>query len=255
MTSQVQSVQRAFQLLELIAQADQALGISTLAEQSRLPVGTVHRLLSTLTDLGYVEQDTSNRKYTLGLRFLHLRGLQIRRLNMAEQAMPLMKALMRRVNETVHLAVLDEGEIVYIDRVEGLQTLDMYTVIGKRTFAHCTALGKAMLAFMPDTVWRQVVERHGLPRCTANTITDVAEFAAELRRTRERGYAIDNAEVDERVRCVAAPIYDFNQQVIAAASISGPSTRITPDRDRELGAMICRTCEQISMSLGYLGKP
>ena len=118
----VQSVSRAFALLELVAQSNNGRSISELAEASGLPLSTTHRLLNTLVHLGYVEQDAETRLYGLGLRFLHLHGHVIRRLNLAEQAMPQMKVLMRRVNETVHLAVLDDTQILYIDRVEGLQT-------------------------------------------------------------------------------------------------------------------------------------
>lgn len=247
----VQSVSRAFALLELVAQSNNGRSISELSEASNLPLATTHRLLNTLVQLGYVEQDAETRLYGLGLRFLHLHGHVIRRLNLAEQAMPQMKVLMRRVNETVHLAVLDDTQILYIDRVEGLQTVGMYTQIGKRAPAHATALGKAMLAFLPDSVWRYVAERTGLPRLSPTTITTVEAFEAELAATRQRGYAIDNSETGEPVRCVAAPIYDYTGQVIAAASISGPAERMRPDRDPFLGEMICETCRTISASLGY----
>lgn len=247
----VQSVGRAFALLELLAQSNNGRSVSELAALSKLPLGTTHRLLNTLVHLGYVEQNPETRLYELGLRFMHLRGALIRRLNLAEQAMPQMKALMRRVNETVHLAVLDGAEIVYLDRVEGLQTVGMYTQIGKRAPAHATALGKAMLAFMPEEVWRGIVEERGLPRYSPTTITTVEAFEAELECIRQRGYAIDNSETGENVRCVAAPIYDYTGQVIAAASISGPADRMRPDRDPFLGEMVCETCRTISASLGY----
>ncbi|MEP0763725.1 MAG: IclR family transcriptional regulator [Chloroflexota bacterium] len=252
MDDRVQSVERAFRLLELLAEADRGAGISDLAERSQLPVGTVHRLLNTLLRLGYADQDPETHKYTLGLRFMHLRGLVIQRLNLAQQAMPQMKALMHRVNETVHLAVLDEGEVVYIDRVEGLHTVGMYTQIGKRSFAHCTALGKVMLAHMPDSVWQQAVEKHGLYRRTPQTITTPEGLVKELERIRQRGFAIDDHESEQGIRCVAAPIRDYTGQVVAAVSISGPHTRIRPERDRELGELVCQTARQISASLGYL---
>lgn len=175
-------------------------------------------------------------------------------MNLAEHAIPLMKMLMRQVNETVHLAILDGPDIVYIDRVEGLQTMGMYTQIGKRVRAHATSLGKAMLAFMPDSVWRNIATEYGLPRLSPTTITTIEEFAEEMERTRQRGFAIDNGEGGEPVRCVGAPIYDYTGQVIAAASISGPTTRMPESRDLVLGEMICQTCQHISTSLGYMGQ-
>ena len=245
------SVKRTFMLLELLGNADQGLGVSTLAQQSQLPVGTTHRLLNTLKQLGYVEQDRETHKYTLGLRFLNLRGAIINQLNLAAVAMPVMKELMQRVNETVHLAVFNEGEIVYIERVEGLQTQGMYTRIGKRAPAHSTALGKTMLAYMPEAVVHQVVERRGLPRFSPTTITTLPELARELEAIRLRGYALDNGETGEPVRCVAAPVRDYTGQVIAAISISGPQERMHPSRDAELGEAVCRAAKLISARLGY----
>lgn len=238
-------------LLELLGNADQGLGVSTLAQQSQLPVGTTHRLLNTLKQLGYVEQDRETHKYTLGLRFLNLRGAIINQLNLAAVAMPVMKELMQRVNETVHLAIFNEGEIVYIERVEGLQTQGMYTRIGKRAPAHSTALGKTMLAYMPEAVVHQVVERRGLPRFSSTTITTLPELVRELEAIRLRGYALDNGETGEPVRCVAAPVRDYTGQVIAAISISGPQERMHPSRDAELGEAVCRAAKLISARLGY----
>jgi IclR family KDG regulon transcriptional repressor len=248
----VKSVERALALLELLGAGEESLGISELARRSGLPVGTVHRLLNTLNHLGYVEQDIETRKYALGIRILHLRGAVAQRLKLGEQAMPIMKTLMRRVNETVHLAVLSEGEVFYVDRIEGFQTQNMYTQIGKRGPVHCTALGKAMLAYLPDTVVDQIVATKGLPRKTAKTITDPALFKAELKRIRQRVFAVDDNESEPAVRCVAAPIRDYNGKVVAAVSISGPAARMRPDRDQELSKEVCWAAQQISAGLGFV---
>ncbi|MCC7450034.1 MAG: IclR family transcriptional regulator [Anaerolineae bacterium] len=252
MSEPVQSIERAFTLLELLGNADQCLGISELAERSQLPLGTTHRLLNTLLRLQYVEQDPDTHKYMLGLRMLHMRGAVIGQLNLAVLAMPVMKALMHQVDETVHLAVLNDGEIVYIERVEGARTHGMYTRIGKRWYAHCTALGKVMLAHMSDSVWRQVVAQRGLPRLSPKTITAPDAFEQELHRIRQRGYAIDDSEGGEAVRCVAAPIRDYRGDVIAAISISGPEKQVHPGRDAELSEAVCRAAKLISARLGYV---
>lgn len=252
MAKGVQSVERAFLILELLGNADDHLGISELAEKGALPLATVHRLLTTLVGLGYVEQNPENNKYTLGVRALQLRGAIIGQLNLGYQAMPIMKTLMNRVNETVHLAVLNEGEIVYIERVEGLRTQGMYTRIGKRAPAHCTALGKAMLAHLPQQCWyHDVVERRGLKRFSPTTITQWEQLSAELTAIRERGYAIDNGETGEPVRCVAAPIHDYTGQVVAAVSISGPQSQVTIDRIGELSGAVRWAADMISRKLGH----
>ncbi|MBN1966130.1 MAG: IclR family transcriptional regulator [Anaerolineae bacterium] len=252
MSKGVQSVERAFALLELLGGAVESMGLSELALHSDLPMGTVHRLLNTMVSLGYVEQDHETRKYALGIRLLHLRGAVTSRLNLGAHAMPIMKSLMRRVNETVHLAVLNQGEVVYIDRVEGFQTLGMYTQIGKRAPVHCTALGKVLLAHAAEDVLRQAVERHGLPRHTAKTLTEVEALRADLACIRERGYALDDEESEYGVRCVAAPVRDYRGNVIAAVSISGPAARVRPERDPELGAEVCWAAQRISEGLGYI---
>jgi DNA-binding IclR family transcriptional regulator len=253
MVKTLQTVERAFRVIELLGNADHYLGISDIARQSSLPLATTHRLLSTLLKLRYVEQNPETNKYTLGVRILQLRGAVIEQINLGVQAMPVMKALMDRVGETVHLAVLNEGEIVYIERVEGLRTQGMYTRIGKRGPAHCTALGKAMLSHLPEETWYDdVVNRHGLRAFSENTITSIDALRLELQRTRERGYAIDNVETGERVRCVAAPIRNYTGQVVAALSISGPQAQITPGRIPELGASVCQAAGIISNKLGFI---
>lgn len=248
----VQSIQRAFTLLEVLGNADEHLSFTEIARLSNLPLATTHRLLNTLTLLGYVEKNPETTKYTLGVRILQLRGAVIEQLNLGVQAMPVMKALMHRIGETVHLAVFDQGEIVYIERVEGLRTHGMYTRIGKRAPAHCTALGKTMIAFLPQNVWyHDVVERHGLNRFSDTTITTIDALCTELDRIRACGYAIDNGETGEAVRCLAAPIRDYTGQVIAAISVSGPQSQVTWSRVGELSESVCWAGDLISRKLGF----
>jgi IclR family KDG regulon transcriptional repressor len=253
MTKAVQTIERAFNIIELLGNADHHLGISEISTRSELPLATTHRLLATLLQLGYVEQNPETNKYTLGVRILQLRGAVIEQLNLGVQAMPIMKMLMNRVEETVHLAVLNEGEIVYIERVEGLRTQGMYTRIGKRAPAHCTALGKVLLAHLPEAAWfDDVVHRHGLKRFADTTITTVEGLHRDLIQTRLRGYAIDNGETGECVRCVAAPIRDYTGQAVAAISISGPQKQVTVDRVEDLGRAVQWAADLISQKLGHL---
>lgn len=252
MTKVMQTVERAFIIIELLGNSDIHLGISEISQRSKLPLATTHRLLATLLKLGYVEQSSETNKYTLGVRILQLRGAVIEQLNLGVQAMPIMKALMNRVEETVHLAVLNEGEVVYIERVEGLRTQGMYTRIGKRAYAHCTALGKAMLAHMPEHLWYvDVVERHGLKVLAPTTISTIEALRENLEETRKRGYAIDHGETGESVRCVGAPIRDYTDQVVAAISISGPQSQVTHERVPSLGDSVIWAAALISQKLGF----
>jgi DNA-binding IclR family transcriptional regulator len=252
MPKSVHSVERAFAILELLGNADYHLGISDIAHQSGLPLATAHRLLATMMQLNYVEQNPETNKYTLGVGVLKLRGAVIGHLSLGVHAMPIMKSLMNRVNETVHLAMLNEGEIVYIERVEGLHTQGMYTRIGKRSPAHCTALGKVMLAFTPQNLWYDnVVNRHGLKRFSDTTLTTPEALLGQLAVIRQQGYAVDNGETGEVVRCVAAPILDYTGMVVAALSISGPQSQVTTSRVPELSTSVCRAAHAISQKLGY----
>lgn len=252
MSGSVQSVERALAILELLGNADVHLGISEIAQSSKLPPSTAHRMLATLMELGYVEQNPETSKYTLGVRILQLRGAVIGHLTLGVHAMPVMKSLMNRVNETVHLAILNQGEVVYIERVEGLKTQGMYTRIGKRAPAHCTALGKVMLAFTPQHGWyEQVVHRNGLRRYSPTTITTEEALLAELKHIRQNGFAVDNGETGECVRCVAGPIYDYTGSVVAALSISGPQAQVTPGRVPELSVAVLGACQSISEKLGF----
>lgn len=248
----VQSVKRAFEVLEILGNSNSPIGVSEVATRSKLPLATVHRLLDTLTQIGYVEKDLETHLYTLGVRFLHLRGAIIDYVRLAAQSMPVMKRLVHKLDETVHLAVLSEGQIVYIERVEGFGTHSMYTRIGKRNYVHCTALGKAMVAYQTESCVQEIISKHGLPRFSANTITSPERFMAELQITRDRGYAIDDYETEEPVRCIAAPIKDYDGQVIAAISTSGPMTRITPSRDPEISLAVCNAAHRISGAMGYI---
>jgi DNA-binding IclR family transcriptional regulator len=185
---------------------------------------------------------------------LNLHGSVLRNMHLGIQAMPVMKAIMARVEETVHLAVLHQGEVLYIDRVEGLHTPpSMYTHIGKRVPAHCTALGKAMLAHQPGEIVAEILARRGMRQMTAKTVTTPGALEQELERTRQRGYAIDDEEIEDGIRCIAAPIRDYTDGVCAAVSISGPKPRVRTDREAELSKSVIWAASLISTKLGYLG--
>ncbi len=254
MRDEVRVVERAFALLELLAQSDEAVGVCDLALAAQLPQATVHRLLNTLVKLGYVSQQEDTRRYQLGLRTLSLHGSALKHMHIGVQAMPVMKALMTRVEATVHLAVLNEGEVLYVDRIEGLHTPpNLYTHIGKRVPAHCTALGKAMLAHLPTESVAEIVALRGMRRMTARTLDSLEALTRELACTRQRGYAVDDEEIEDGVRCLAAPIRDHTESVCAAISISGTKARIRPDSEATLSESVLWAAKLISTKLGYIG--
>ena len=221
----VQSLDRAFAILEIMADAGGIIGLSQLAEKADLPLATIHRLVRTLVDLGYVRQERS-RQYSLGPRLIRLADTSAKR--MGTWARPAMDAAVAELGESVNLATLDGDEIVYVAQVQPSNNfMRMFTEVGRRTFPHSTAVGKAILAYRPDQEVVDLLARTGMPRHTQYTLTAPREFLAELANIRDRGYAIDESEQELGVRCVAVVVPDAPQPM--ALSMSGPLTRMSDD--------------------------
>ncbi|WP_200931421.1 IclR family transcriptional regulator [Frankia sp. R43] len=220
----VQSVDRALALVELLAAAGDGAGLTDLARATGLPQPTVHRLLRALHERGWVRQD-ADRRYAPGARLIGL-GNAAQRL-LAAGAEPFLGEAVAVSGETANLAVLEADQVVYVAQAASPRRLRMFTEIGNRAPAHSTGVGKAMLAFLPEPALRALLERSGLPRRTATTITEPSALRAELAAIRQRGYATDDGEEEAGVRCVAFPLTDLSGRAPAALSVSGPASRIT----------------------------
>lgn len=250
----VHSIERAAALLDILGRHSQGISLRDLSGQADLPKGTAHRLLASLAIFGYVQQDPKTKNYSLGFKLLELSNRLLRQLDFREQARPLLMELAEKTSETVHLVVIDEFEILYVDKLEPLDLsgLRMASRIGSRTTAHSSAVGKVLLSVLPEHDLEEFIRKAGLQKKTANTITDPMQLRQHLQTVRSQGYAIDNEENESGVRCVAAPIRNQSGRVIAAASVSGPSIRISKKRLREdLRDEIIRTSEKISWRLGF----
>jgi IclR family acetate operon transcriptional repressor len=218
----VQSIERAFGLLETLADAGGSLGLSQLAQESGLPLPTIHRLLRTLVDLGYLRQEAS-RQYVLGPRLIRLGEASSHMLGV--WARPHLSRLVDELGESANLAMLDGDEIVYVAQAQSRQSMRMFTEVGRRVLPHCTAVGKAIMAGMPADDVREILKRTGMPHHTDTTITDPEVFAKELAVAAERGYAVDEGEQEAGVRCVAVVVPDAPTRL--AISVSGPAGRMT----------------------------
>ena len=251
----VQSVERVFNILEVMAVEGAPITVTELAEKVKLKISTVHRLLSTLMHRGYVEQEDDN-KYRLGLKLMEIGNAVLYYSDIRSMARPYLEELMERCNETVNLAILDDVNVVYIDQVESknLIIVKMLAQVGNRGPVHCTSSGKALLAYLPPEKLEETITRLDLVKYTNETITDLDNLRKELKRVREDGYAVDWGEREEHVRCIAAPIFNYEGRVIASVSISGPSTRITTYyMKNELVDLIRDTAKRISGKMGYNG--
>jgi IclR family transcriptional regulator, acetate operon repressor len=218
--SGVQSLGRAFDVLELMAAAGGEVALSRLAEESGLPGPTIHRIVRTLVDRGYVLQMPS-RRYILGPRLIGLGSGA--RAAVEAWASPPLQALAEETGETANLAMLDVERVVYVAQVPSTRhTMRMFTEVGRRVYAHCTGVGKALLAELPDDEVVRMLEAAGMPATTSHTITDVDRMLEELVAVRERGYAVDDGEQELGVRCVAVAVTPAT-----AVSVSGPASRVT----------------------------
>lgn len=251
--STLQTFTKGLQILEVLEQSNgKGLTAAELARQLHLPKTSVHRLLVTLQQRGYVERDEDGGRYALGLRILTLASALLSDLDLRRVGLPYLTELGRRVGETVHLVVLDQErrEVVTVERIEGHSPLSLRTQIGSRRPMYCTAVGKAMLAFLEQEVFRQVVT-DGLAAITAQTITDPRRLEVELQEVRTRGYALDDEEFTVGVRCVAAPIFDHRCGVAGAVSIAAPAFRTPMPQIVGLSGPVMETARGISERLGY----
>jgi IclR family transcriptional regulator, acetate operon repressor len=222
----VQSIERALDLLEYLARSSTWVGISELSNATGQPVGTVHRLLMTLVAREYVVRDSRTRRYALGPAFRRLTGAGLQTPDWVEIATPNLRELVEISGETANLAVKEGNRAVYVAQAQPMRIMRMFTELGNRVPLHCTACGKVLLAYQPESVIASSIAETGLPSYTETTITDPGQFQQELEMIRQQGYAVDNGEQEEGVRCLAVPVYGTKGRVVAAASISGPSSRL-----------------------------
>jgi DNA-binding IclR family transcriptional regulator len=252
----VQSLERALNILEVMAQEGASMTVTDLSEKVGLKISTVHRLLTTLSHRGYVQQDSESSRYRLGLKMLEIGNAALYRSDIRTEARPYLEELVERCNETANLAVLEGINIVYIDQVEShnLIIVKMFAQPGNRGPVHCTASGKALLAYLPPDKLETVLSQVEFVRYTNETITDREHLEKELTRIRQEKYALDWGEMEEHVRCIAAPIFNHEGKAIASISISGPSNRITTYyMKNELVDIVIGVANRISKKMGYSG--
>jgi DNA-binding IclR family transcriptional regulator len=248
------SVDHALALLETFSREAPDMGVTELSARLRLAKSTISRLLATPAARGYVRRNPATGKYRLGLKPFEIGAVAASQLNVREAALPFLERLRDATRETVHLGVRDATEVVYVEKIESPQTIRMYSRIGRRAPLHCTALGKALLAFLPPDEGRRILGR-GLRRYTGNTLTSTRAVVAALAEIREQGYALDREEFEEGLRCVAAPIRDYTGTVVASAGIAGPAVRITEARLPEFIKAVTGATQAISAQLGHRRGP
>lgn len=245
----VQAVQTTCDIINELRETGGA-GVTELADKLGISKGAVHSHLATLMDNEYVVKDGDT--YMLSLRYLDLAETVKDRLGMYDVVVEELEELAVASDELAQFATEEHGRAVYLYKAEGKKAVQTASSVGKREYLHCLALGKAILAHLPRERVEQIVDEHGLPRQTANTITDRDELFEELATIRERGYAIDDEEKIKGLRCVAAPVKDIDEEVLGAVSISGPASRMQGEQfDTEIPEMVNRSTNVIEINAKF----
>ena len=250
--SNVQSLERAFKLLEALSEFPEGIQITRLAEKVDLSKSTAHRLLATLINMDYVIKDQESEKYKLGYRIIFLSRNIINNIDIISIAKPFLEELAEDVNETIHLCIQDKEEVLYVDKIESSRTIRMYSKVGNRAPMYCTGVGKVLLSGLDEERFDRVADNINFVVMTPTTITSKEQLRKEMEVIRNRGYALDDIEHEDGIRCIAAPIFDSEGKVIASFSIAGPSNRITMELiNNELIDKVKNTTLGISQLLGY----
>ena len=246
----IKVLNKAFSVLDILLKNNAPMSMTEISEELGLYPSTTHRILDTLKYGGFVEQDPSTQKYQLGLKLIELGMARLNQIDLVKEARPFLKELSKKIDETVHLAILEDTEALYLAKEESTQTIRMISYVGKRAPLHCTSLGKVLLAFLPSNERDKILEKIELFKLTENTITNKQSLIEELNKIKQEEFALDNEENEKFVRCIAAPIRNHRGKVIAAASISGPSYRINEKNQNYLKEELITTCQNISSRLG-----
>ncbi len=253
------AVVKTMKILECLS-GEPSLGITEIVKRMsansrglRMNKSTVYRFLSSLKDLGFVRQDPETERYSMTLKLFEI-GMAVRdRMELWQEAQPMIKRVAKETGETVHLATLDENTLVYLGKIESTKTLrvSMMSRVGRKAPTYCTGLGKALLAQLPPARVAEILKEEKVVRFTERTITRRADLAKELAAIRENGYAMDNEEHEIGVRCLAAPVFDNHGGACAAVSISVPSVRLTDGEIPRYSQIIKQAAAEISRRLGF----
>ncbi len=245
------SLAKALALIEALAANPRPLTANQLSRGLKITCPTVYRILSTLAQHGYVIREEGGPSYRPSFKLLDLGQRVLEGTDLLESARTVLRKLGAQCHETVHLAVPENGRMVYLDKLEGKGPFCTHSRLGRSVPMHCTALGKAVLAFLPPQKTQKVLMRHGLPKHTSRTIIRFACMERELARIRRLGYAVDDVEFEEGVRCVGAPIFDHCGTPIAAISVSAPLSRMPLAKTSVVGAMVREGAAGISRLMGW----
>ncbi|MEH7417808.1 IclR family transcriptional regulator [Neobacillus drentensis] len=249
----IQSIERAADVLGLFLTSHPEQSIKEISDRLNLSKSTVHGIIKTLEHRGYLEQNSENQKYRLGIKLFELGNYVGKHLDIGRIARPIIKDLVEELHETVHLVSLQRDELIYIEKVEGPNALTIYSHIGKRAPFHCTGVGKAILSHLSEDEVNRILSSISLEAFTEFTKTNIEEIKGLLPSIREQGYAFDDEEIELGLKCVAAPIFNHQGNVIASISCAAPKMRLDEERLPNVIEGIKHAAADISRQLGFNG--
>ncbi len=249
--NRVQTLDRSLDILEELAKSKSPLGVTEIGKRVGLSKSTVHRILQTLCWRGYIEKNEEH--YCLGLKIVELGSTLLNDLDIRKIAGPILEQAATTLEEAVHLVLYDSGEVVYIDTKGSSQKIiNMYSKVGRRAPIHATAVGKAMLSFLPENKLEEIISKKGLYKITEKTITNKEEFLRHLGQVRKEKVAYDDEENEVGIYCIGTPVFDYSGNIIGGVSVSGPATRIKEKGLKETAAIVKKIGEEVSTRMGFL---
>jgi len=240
------AVARAIAIMELLAESRRGSSISELSHKLSLPKSSVHLIVKTLEGHGYLQKSPQTGHYRLGLKLVSLSKKALNNLSLREEARPFMQTLVKKTGLTAHLGVLEGSEAVIVEKVEAPGLIKLATWVGRRLDAHCTGVGKALLAYLPEEEFDTLIKARALTRHNQKTIVSIGKLKRELLQVRTQGYALDDEEDEIGLRCIGSAILDGDGRAIAAVSIAGTTAQITAERIPSLAPLVKGTAMSIS---------
>ena len=247
----VQSIERAFDIIEAVATSKNFAVLTEIAEKTGLHKSTAYRIISTLLKRGYLKKNEDGT-YKIGLKLIEAASYYIDSLQLQTEVRPYIAQITAKFGLTSHLGVLEGDKVVYIEKMDIFSNIKLYSQIGLRMPAYCSSLGKCLLANFSNTQLRSIMGQTEFTRFTHNTITTIEALQKEIDTVRQQGWAIDNEEFEIGHRCIGAPVYDYRGDIIAAISASGSTTILTNERIPEIVEYLKQTAAEISQNMGYV---
>ena len=245
-----QLIDRLLDILELLSLEKDGLGVTEIGNRTGLHKSTVHRIVNALAERGYIEKVPDRSAYKIGLKLVEISSIYLNSVELKTEARPYLNELTAQLGLPSHLAILDGKDVVYIEKIDVVNSIRLYSQIGRRVPAYCTALGKCLLYGLHERGMQDILSNCSFEKLTEKTLAK-DRLIQQIKEVGTNGWAVDDGEHEKGIRCVASPVYDYRGKIIAAVSVSGTASAAAPGRDRKIGGFVRETALKISERMGY----